>query len=119
MSGKGLIRFKYEPEVQEALSGFINTIDDIYTVLGLKLSYEENQKVKKIQKAKQMEEKMNNTLLDKTEAEVLSEKRAQVYAEQRQSASELIDRIVTLSAFIEFHGLWHNFEDFKKEAKKR
>lgn len=40
-----LPQYKYEPELQKALKGFINTIDNIYDILDLKLTNDEKNKI--------------------------------------------------------------------------
>lgn len=54
VSGKGDPRFKHDLEVQEALWSFINSIDDIYQAVGLKLSYKELQRVQSIKHDKKL-----------------------------------------------------------------
>jgi hypothetical protein len=61
---------------------------------------------------------MNNTLLDKTEFEVFQEKRTQVHTENKSSMTEVYNRLIMLIAFVEFHGLEHNFKEFQEEVKK-
>ena len=65
-----------------------------------------------------MERKTNSKLLDKTEAEVFEEKRVQVYTQNKSSMTEIYNRLIMLMAFVEFHGLEHNFKEFEREVEE-
>lgn len=47
-SNSNITSYKYDPELQNALQNFINTIDDIYNTLDLKFTNNEKIKIQKI-----------------------------------------------------------------------
>lgn len=47
MSNK-ITQYKHEPEFQNALKEFVNTIDNIYNILDLSLTVDEKNKIHKI-----------------------------------------------------------------------
>jgi hypothetical protein len=55
-SNSNITSYKYDPELQNALQNFINTIDNIYKTLDLKFTNDEKIKIQKIRERRKQNE---------------------------------------------------------------